>query len=853
LTLQSTNDLTVQASRLSAGQDLKVESTGGSVDLQAVTNTQDTQVNTSKELKFFGMTFKTSQSTSSHQEDVQGVQLTSGGNTQVKALGDLTAESLQLRAGGDAALGAAGAVAITSGQAYSSTQTGSDVRQSLQTDRSVIDAVGKVIIYGQQAVQLSATTVDAGGKALVQSQGDIELGYNTDTEQHNWTTSSTDRSWWGKKTTTTTQHETADKTAEVTKINATEVQVLGNNITSLGADITGQNLVQVEGVGKTALYAVNEEHLTKADSHSTSSWIGITYSKSSSSDSNLNTTALGTTLTSQEAIKVGVGTVTDVRGAIMTAPKIDIVRSEGADTSKDGELILGTSSNTTTTSHTETTTTAGVWAANSGNGSTTQTANQTQINGQLNIANGINTTVQIPEGNLKDQIAALSQQPGMGYLNDLASNPNIKWEQVKLAHDQWSYSQQGLTPAGAALLSIAIAVYTGGMGAELLGTTTTAAGAAVNAGFSALAASAGVSFVNNGGDIGKTLKDMGSSQNVKNVLTAMATAGVLNALGSTPTATGQTGANAQVISTTQAVDKFAANLLQNVTNNMASAVVSSAINGKPLSEETLTTALSTAFITAGMAQTANSIGAATTGDNPALNAYTQAMAHALAGCVGGAATTGNSGGCSAGAVGAVVGELSAKFAMENGMNCAGALKLATTMSAAAGALVGGPDSAAAVNVASQMGANAAENNCIIHKCYLLAPKPDSGLELSGKVGNGYYGQEKTLDALAKISAAWKDSGASQNIVVTEISQEIGPTPGHKTHDEGASVDIRPMRANGSGGLSYKDPNYNQAATQKLVNTIRQQYPDATIYFNDPNISGVKPWPGHNDHLHVGFK
>jgi LmbE family N-acetylglucosaminyl deacetylase len=89
--------------------------------------------------------------------------------------------------------------------------------------------------------------------------------------------------------------------------------------------------------------------------------------------------------------------------------------------------------------------------------------------------------------------------------------------------------------------------------------------------------------------------------------------------------------------------------------------------------------------------------------------------------------------------------------------------------------------------------------------------------------------------------------------VTEISQEIVPTPGHKTHDEGASVDIRPIRANGTGGLSYKDPSYDQSATQNLVNIIRQQYPDVTIYFNDPNIIGAKPWPGHNDHLHVGFK
>ena len=61
------------------------------------------------------------------------------------------------------------------------------------------------------------------------------------------------------------------------------------------------------------------------------------------------TSALGTTPTSEEAIKLGVGTVTDVRGAIMTAPKIDIVRSEGADISKSGELILGASSNSTQT------------------------------------------------------------------------------------------------------------------------------------------------------------------------------------------------------------------------------------------------------------------------------------------------------------------------------------------------------------------------------------------------------------------------------------------------------------------------------------------------------------------------
>jgi hypothetical protein len=57
-------------------------------------------------------------------------------------------------------------------------------------------------------------------------------------------------------------------------------------------------------------------------------------------------------------------------------------------------------------------------------------------------------------------------------------------------------------------------------------TTYTAAGAALNAGFSALAAQAGVSLVNNGGDVGKTLKDLGSSEGIKNTLIAMGSAGL---------------------------------------------------------------------------------------------------------------------------------------------------------------------------------------------------------------------------------------------------------------------------------------------------------------------------------------
>ena len=329
--------------------------------------------------------------------------------------------------------------------------------------------------------------------------------------------------------------------------------MLSQNVASQGACITGKDLVQIEGADTTQLYAVNEEHSSKSNSQSSSGWLGISYSKSSSNDSTFKSQALPTELQSQEAVRVGVGAVTDVRGAILSAPQVGFYRSAGADPSQPGQLVLGASTDTTQTTHTEKSTTAGVWQAQYGQGSTTQTAKQTQVNGNLNIGPGIATTVQIPEGALKSQIEELASQPGQAYLGELAKNLNVNWQQIKLAHDEWSYSQQGLTPAGAALLSIAIAAYTGGMGTNLLGTTSTAAtgastttlagttlasttaatattaavttytaaGAAINAGFSALAAQAGVSLANNGGDIGKTLQDLGNSSAIKNTLAAM--------------------------------------------------------------------------------------------------------------------------------------------------------------------------------------------------------------------------------------------------------------------------------------------------------------------------------------------
>ena len=561
----------LQSASLQSGGWLQLQTTQGDLNLTAtqVAAQGDAQVQSAAALSLNAQQHEAHvvRGNGSRKDETQfeTSNIQAGGSLLLQSAGDLTAQGSRLSAGKDlAAVSTEGELRIDSPQNYTRTQIGADVRQSLQSERAHIEAGGNVTLYGQEALALTATRVNAGGNASVSSQGDVALGANTDTEQHNWTTSSTSRSWGGlQKKTTTTQHEQLDQEAERTQISAGgQAQVLGKNVASVGAQVSGQTLTQIEGADKTLLYDVQEVHQYSANSQTRSSFAGITYSKSSSNDSTFKSEALPTELKSEEAVRVGVGAVTDVRGAILSAPQVGFYRSAGADPSTPGQLILGASTDTTQTTQTEKTTTAGVWQAQSGQGSTTQTAKQTQVNGNLNIGPGIATTLQIPEGALKSQIEALSQQPGKAYLAELAKNPNVNWQQIKLAHDEWSYSQQGLTGAGAALLAIAIAAYTGGMGTNLLGTTSTAAtgastttlagatlasttaatattaavttytaaGAAINAGFSALAAQAGVALVNNGGDIGKTLQDLGSSTAIKNTLTVMISAGVGNAV-----------------------------------------------------------------------------------------------------------------------------------------------------------------------------------------------------------------------------------------------------------------------------------------------------------------------------------
>jgi len=185
---------------------------------------------------------------------------------------------------------------------------------------------------------------------------------------------------------------------------------------------------------------------------------------------------------------------------------------------------------------------------------------------------------------------------------------------------------------------------------------------------------------------------------VHNLLTAIITGGVLQGLGLNPTGQATAGSGAQ---------GFGTQLGQNLQAGAARAVINTAINGGNL-EDNLKNSLKTALLDTVAAQGANAIGNLSTGDGAVLNAFTNKVAHAIAGCAVGAVRADNSGGCGAGALGAAIGELAA----EGYGRKADTVEFASMISAIAAAVAG--MDAAQISLASAAGGNAAANNYLSH-------------------------------------------------------------------------------------------------------------------------------------------
>jgi len=386
------------------------------------------------------------------------------------------------------------------------------------------------------------------------------------------------------------------------------------------------------------------------------------------------------------------------------------------------------------------------WQAMQDKGSITETAQLPSFNGPVlptfKAAGGLSVQVPISEKDankveIRDAILDLSKQPGNEYLKELVNRKDVDWQKVLLTQKDWDYKQQGLTAAGAAIIVIIITIVTMGtgtaaaagaaggtaasgttvgLGASMIGSagiTTTAAGAIVpstlgamaNAAITSLATQAGVSLINNGGDIGKTLKDLGSKDSVKSLATSIVTAGVLSKIASID----QMKALQETAKSGEFFTNLSGRVGQALVNSTVSASVDTAINGGSLSEKL------SASLVAGLSVALQGSLAGEIGENLDLGSkelsdqILHKLAHAAAGCIASSLQEK----CEAGAIGAVVGEMVAgSFDMEpenDGDYSQAQLNKVKNV----GQLISGVVAASAgydVTVASQSASTAIENN-----------------------------------------------------------------------------------------------------------------------------------------------
>ncbi|RNJ84901.1 hemagglutinin [Neisseria meningitidis] len=445
-------------------------------------------------------------------------------------------------------------------------------------------------------------------------------------------------------------------------------------------------------------------HKHELDVQKSRRFIGIKVGKSNYSKNELNETKLPVRVVAQTAAtRSGWDTVLEGTEFKTTLAGADIQAGVGEKARVDAKIILkGIVNRIQSEEKLETNST--VWQKQAGRGSTIETLKLPSFESptppKLSAPGGY--IVDIPKGNLKTEIEKLSKQPEYAYLKQLQVAKNINWNQVQLAYDRWDYKQEGLTEAGAAIIALAVTVVTSGAGTGAVLGLNGAAAAATDAAFASLASQASVSFINNKGDVGKTLKELGRSSTVKNLVVAAATAGVADKIGASAL---------NNVSDKQWIN----NLTVNLANAGSAALINTAINGGSLKDNLGDAALG-AIVSTVHGEVASKIKF-----NLSEDYITHKIAHAIAGC---AAAAANKGKCQDGAIGAAVGEIVGE-ALTNGKNPATLTAKEREQILAYSKLVAGTVSGVVggdVNTAANAAKVAIENNLLSQEEYALREK-----------------------------------------------------------------------------------------------------------------------------------
>ncbi|ENX57418.1 MULTISPECIES: DUF637 domain-containing protein [Acinetobacter] len=555
---------------------------------------------------------------------------------------------------------------------------------------------------------------------VISAQGDVKIESNKNIlfdaaieQSYDRSTQTEKRKSWGglKKKYITTKRENESTNVASVEIQAKNISIeskeknpLNNIDIYSGKFIAEGGFVSIRSGGNLNFYTTEELSKSNTDVTKKSSFAGIKYNSSKTNTSRTQISEIPAVL---KADYIGTKSGFDTR---LEGTEFEYLRWAKIEAGGTLSLLVAKK---TISELTKNESNSVVWQSMQDKGSITETAKLPSFNGPVAptfIANG-GLTVQVPmvsgqNNDVHAEVIKLSNQPGNEYLKDLIARKDVNWEAVKLAQESWNYKQQGLTGAGAAIIAIIVVAVTAGAGATAVGalggTASTLGGSAVamsQAAITTLATQASVSLINNGGDITKTLNELGSKESVRGLATSIVTAGLLSQV--------STALNLKPDST-----YFPDRLMNNFANSVGSTLVQTAINGGNL-QDNLEKALLAGLAGALQGELASQIGNSLDKVDPNTFEYVlHKVAHAAAGCAAAAATKAS---CEAGAIGAGVGEIVAGLMPDpaNGIEYTDAEKLKIRN---IGKLVSGTVAAYAgydVNTAANSADTAIQNNSLV--------------------------------------------------------------------------------------------------------------------------------------------
>lgn len=494
---------------------------------------------------------------------------------------------------------------------------------------------------------------------VISTQGDVKIESNKNIlfdaaieQSYDRSTQTEKRKSWGglKKKYITTKRENESTNVASVEIQAKNISIeskekspLNNIDIYSGKFIAEGGLVSIRSGGNLNFYTTEEVSKSNTDITKKSSFAGIKYNSSKTKTSRTQISEIPAVL---KADYIGTKSGFDTR---LEGTEFEYLR--WAQIEAGGTLSLLVAKQTISELSKKESNSV-VWQSMQDKGSITETAELPSFKGPVAptfIAKG-GLTVQVPvvsgkNNDVRAEVIKLSNQPGNEYLKALIARKDVNWEAVKLAQENWDYKSQGLTGAGAALIVIIVTVLTSGAGSAAATSVTSATGvaslgASAQAAVATLATQASVSLINNGGDLGKTLKDLGSKESVRGLVTSVVTAGLLNQIG--------TALNLKPDSTL-----LSDRLMNNFTNAVGSTLVQTAINGGNL-QDNLEKALLAGLAGTLQGELANQIGNHLDKVDPKIyETVIHKIAHAAAGCITGSIQKS----CEAGAIGAGIGEI----------------------------------------------------------------------------------------------------------------------------------------------------------------------------------------------------